>query len=130
MQREDFMGALAPLGRFFFSAIFILSGFAHLTNAQAMIGYAKSAGLPLPALGVYASGVLLVVGGLCVLLDDFWNFTGMEAQVQRSQFLKNISLMGGALLVVLFGPGPYSVRARSRVLERSGWWRVKKATSG
>ncbi len=89
---------------------------------------------------MYAAGVLLVVGGLCVLLGvftriaaaglavfmvvaalifhDFWRFTGMEAEAQRIQFLKNISLMGGALLVVFFGPGPYSVRARSRVLER------------
>lgn len=134
------MGALAPIGRFFFSVVFILSGLSHFTSAQATVAYAKSAGLPLAAFGVYASGVVLVVGGLCVLLGvftriaaaalaaflvvaalifhDFWRFTGMEAEVQRAQFLKNISLMGGALLVVFFGPGPYSVRARSRVLER------------
>jgi putative oxidoreductase len=132
------MDVLAPLGRFFFAAMFLISGLGHFANGEAMIGYARGAGLPLATFGVYASGALLVVGGLCVLLGvftrvagaalalflvtaafvfhDFWTLSGQEAQTQRVHFLKNLSMMGGALLLVYFGPGPYSVRARSRVL--------------
>ncbi|MGZ3459407.1 MAG: DoxX family protein, partial [Archangium sp.] len=65
------MDALAPLGRLLFSAIFIFSGFNHLANSETMIGYARSAGLPLPALAIYGSGVVLLVGGVCILLGVF-----------------------------------------------------------
>lgn len=133
------MDALAPLGRLLFSAIFIFSGFSHLANAGMMIGYARSAGLPFPALAIYVSGVVLLVGGVCILLGvfariaavaiavflvlaaltvhRFWGLPPDQAAMQMVHFWKNISMTGGALLLVYFGPGPYSVRARSRVLE-------------
>jgi putative oxidoreductase len=133
------MGALAPLGRLLFSAIFISSGINHLTNGPAMIGYAQSAGLPFPALAIYGSGVVLLVGGVCILLGvfariasvaialflvaaaltihRFWGLPADQAAMQIPHFWKNLSMAGGALLLTYFGPGPYSVRARSRVLE-------------
>ncbi|WP_257451201.1 DoxX family protein [Archangium lipolyticum] len=133
------MDALAPIGRLLFSAIFIFSGFNHFTNAETMIGYARSAGLPLPALAIYGSGVVLVVGGVCILLGvfariaaaaiaaflvlaaltmhRFWGLPPEQAAMQMIHFWKNISMAGGALLLAYFGPGPYSVRARSRILE-------------
>ncbi|QRK10284.1 DoxX family protein [Archangium violaceum] len=132
------MDALAPLGRLLFSAIFIFSGFNHFANGEAMMGYARSAGLPFPALAIYGSGVVLLVGGVCILLGvfariaavaiavflvaaaltmhRFWGLPPQEAAMQMTHFWKNISMAGGALLLVHFGPGPYSIRARSRVL--------------
>jgi hypothetical protein len=64
--------------------------------------------------------------------------------MQMVHFWKNISMAGGALLLTYFGPGPYSVRARSTSRDappaagvRAQWAvavsvcrRVKKATSG
>jgi putative oxidoreductase len=133
------MDALAPLGRLLFSAIFISSGINHLTHGPAMIGYARSAGLPFPALAIYGAGVVLLVGGVCILLGvfariasvaialflvaaaltvhHFWGLPADQAQMQMVHFWKNISMAGGALLLTYFGPGPYSVRAHSRVLE-------------
>ena len=134
------MNALAPVGRLLFSAIFIFSGFNHFANAQTMIGFARSAGLPFPALAIYGSGAVLLVGGVCILLGvfariaavaiaaflvaaaltvhHFWGLPPEQAQMQMAHFWKNISMAGAALLLVYFGPGPYSVRARSRVLEQ------------
>lgn len=134
------MNVLAPLGRLLFSAIFIFNGFNHFANGQSMIGYARSAGLPFPALAIYGTGVVLLVGGVCILLGvfariasvaiaafliaaaltvhQFWGVPPQEAQMQMGHFWKNLSMAGAALLVTYFGPGPYSVRARSRVLER------------
>jgi putative oxidoreductase len=133
------MDALAPLGRLLFSAIFISSGFNHFANSQTMIGYAQSVGLPFPALAIYGSGVVLLVGGVCILLGvfariasvaiaaflvasaltvhHFWGLPPEQAQMQMIHFWKNLSMAGGALLLAYFGPGPYSVRAHSRVLE-------------
>lgn len=134
------MDILAPLGRVLFSALFIFSGINHLSNTEVMIGYARDAGLPFPALAIYGSGGVLLVGGVCVLLGvfariaavalavflvaaaltvhAFWGLPPEQAQQQMIQFWKNLSMAGGALLLTYFGPGPYSVRARSRVLER------------
>ena len=133
------MDVLAPLGRLLFSAIFIFSGFNHLAHSETMIGYARSAGLPLPALAIYGSGVVLLVGGVCILLGvfariaavaialfllaaaltvhHFWGLPPQQAAMQMVHFWKNVAMAGGALLLVYFGPGPYSVKARSRVLE-------------
>jgi putative oxidoreductase len=129
------MDVLAPIGRLLFSALFIFSGINHFSNAEAMIGYARGAGLPFPALAIYGSGVVLLVGGVCVLLGvfariaavalaaflvaaaltvhAFWGLPPEQAQQQMIHFWKNLSMAGGALLLAYFGPGPYSVRARS-----------------
>jgi putative oxidoreductase len=36
----------------------------------------------------------------------------MMVQVQQAMFLKNLSLLGGALLIAYFGAGPLSLDAR------------------
>lgn len=126
------MGLLAPLGRLLFSAIFIFSGLNHLMQYSSMVGYARGIGLPRPELAIIGSGILLLVGGLSVLLGlfarlgaallaiflvasafmvhHFWTFTNpMEAQLQMVNFMKNISLAGASLLIMYFGPGPFSL---------------------
>jgi putative oxidoreductase len=47
-------------------------------------------------------------------MHAFWKFEGGEAQAQIANFLRNLSLLGGALLVTHFGAGPYSVDNRRR----------------
>jgi putative oxidoreductase len=129
------MGILAPIGRLLFSAIFIFSGLNHLMQYSSMVGYARSIGLPRPELAIIGAGIAMLVGGLCVLLGlfarlgalllaiflvasafmvhHFWTFTNpMEAQQQMVNFMKNISMTGGALLIMYFGPGPFSLTRR------------------
>jgi putative oxidoreductase len=36
----------------------------------------------------------------------------MMAQMQMAMFMKNISMLGGALLISQFGTGPWSLDAR------------------
>lgn len=130
------MGVLAPLGRLLFSAIFIFSGLNHFMQYGAMVAYARSTPLPVsPELAVIGSGVVLVLGGFSVLLGlfarvgavllaafllsaayFFHRFWGVEdavqAQMQLTHFLKNVSMAGGALLLAYFGPGPFSLSRR------------------
>lgn len=129
------MGILAPIGRLLFSAIFIFSGLNHFMQYSSMVAYARGANLPWPELAILGSGVVLVVGGLCVLLGafarlgaalialfllasafmvhHFWDLADpVQAQQQMTHFMKNVSMAGGALLITYFGPGPFSLRRR------------------
>jgi putative oxidoreductase len=137
-RREDVMKALAPIGRLLFSAIFIFSGVNHFIHVNQMVGYVQSVGIPAPRLAILGSGALIVVCGLCVLLGvftrlcaallavflvataftihRFWGLADPQAAMeQMSQFMKNIAMTGGALILTYFGPGPFSLRARKGV---------------
>ena len=126
-------GAAIVLGRFFFALIFLMAGANHF-NKQT-IGYAASEGVPLAAIAVPLSGVLAIAGGLSVLLGyraklgawlivlflvpvslmmhKFWTVTDpMMAQIQMILFMKNVSMLGGAVLISHFGAGPFSLDAR------------------
>lgn len=126
-------GAVVVLGRFLFALIFLMAGANHF-NKQT-IGYAASQGVPLAAIVVPLSGVLAIAGGLSVLLGyraelgawlivlflvpvslmmhKFWTVTDpLMAQIQMVLFMKNVSMLGGALLITQFGAGPFSLDAR------------------
>ena len=127
-------GSLVTLaGRILFSAIFIMSGFLHFSQAE--IGYAAQAGVPMARLLVPASGLLALAGGLSILLGyrakiggwllvlflvpvtlmmhNFWAVKNpMMAQMQMAMFLKNVTIIGGALLISQFGTGALSLDAR------------------
>jgi putative oxidoreductase len=58
------------------------------------------------------SGALLLLVYLLpvtAVFHNFWALQGMQAQIEVINFLKNVAIMGGLLLIVAFGPGPYSV---------------------
>ena len=126
-------GAIVLLGRLFFAAIFLTAGPNHF--AKQTIGYAASQGVPLASIAVPVSGLLAIIGGLSILLGyrpkigawlivlflalvtpamhKFWTVTDpMMAQIQMIMFFKNISMLGGALLISQFGAGPWSLDAR------------------
>jgi putative oxidoreductase len=120
-------------GRVFFSLIFLLAGFGHFSHQE--IAYAAQQGVPLATIAVPFSGVLALLGGLTVLLGykakwgawlliiflvpvtlmlhNFWAVKDpMMAQMQMAMFMKNLSMLGGALLISQFGAGPLSLDAR------------------
>jgi putative oxidoreductase len=121
------------LGRLFFAAIFLTAGPNHF--AKQTIGYAASQGVPLASIAVPVSGLIALVGGLSILLGyrakigawlialflilvtpamhKFWTVADpMMAQVQMVMFFKNVSMLGGALLISQFGAGPWSLDSR------------------
>jgi putative oxidoreductase len=125
----------APLGRFCFSLIFILSSFGHFTRPY--INMAGAHGVPIPEVLVPLFGLIALVGGLSVLfgyrarlgalllvlflvpvtlaMHAFWSVGDATlAQMQQAMFMKNLSMLGGALLILYFGAGPYSMDSRSR----------------
>ena len=90
------------------------------------------------------AGVLAILGGLSIALGfrarwgawllvlflvpvtlwmhNFWTVTDpVMRQMQMANFLKNLSMLGGALMITYFGSGPLSIDAltmRRRRVER------------
>src|SRR5262249_15337138 len=112
-----------------------LGGLGHF--APPTIAFATSQGVPMAGLLVPLSGVLALLGGLSILvgyrvkvgaaliaaflipvtfkMHAFWAAPdAMAFQLQMAMFLKNLGLLGGALLVAHFGAGTVSLEARRR----------------
>jgi putative oxidoreductase len=122
------------LGRFLFALIFLLSGFNHFSKADdRLCGLAR---VPLASVAVPLSGILALAGALSILLGyrakigallialflvpvtlmmhQFWAVADPAlAQTQMILFMKNLSVLGAALLISQFGAGPLSLDARS-----------------
>lgn len=126
-------GFLVLLGRLFFALIFVVAGPRHFMSQT--IAYAASQGVPLASVLVPFSGLLAVLGGLSILvgyrariggwliaiflvgvtpaMHKFWGVSDpMAFQIQFIMFMKNVSMLGGALLIAHFGAGPWSLDAR------------------
>ena len=126
-------GALVLLGRLFFALIFLMAAPSLFTKGG--IAYAAAQGVPLASVGVPLAGVIAIVSGLSVLLGyrakigawlmvlflaavtpsmhKFWGVSDPTmAEVQMIMFMKNLSILGGALLITQFGAGPLSLDSR------------------
>ncbi len=126
-------GLAVLLGRFLFVAIFLVAGANHFSRQT--IAFAASQGVPLASVTVPLSGILALAGGLSILLGyrarlgawlialflvpvtlmmhKFWAIADpMMQQIQMVPFMKNIAILGGALLISQFGAGPLSLDAR------------------
>jgi putative oxidoreductase len=126
------------IGRILFSLIFLMSGLmGHLAMASQTAAYAASAGLPAPMALVVISGIIALLGALSIILGykakvgawliiiflvpvtftmhKFWTVTDpMQSQMAMSMFMKNMALIGAALMISYFGAGPISLDARTK----------------
>ena len=121
---------VVPIGRIFYSLIFIMSGINHFSAGT--IEYAAAQGVPMSSFLVPFSGVMAIIGGLSIFfgyfarfgalliflflvpvtlaMHNFWAVTDpMMHQMQMIQFMKNLALIGGALLIFFYGGGPKSM---------------------
>lgn len=113
------------LARILIALIFILSGVSKISGFQATVAYIASAGVPLAAIAAVAAivvelggGILLVLGyraqiaaflmaGFTVLaaliFHQFWAVPEADMQNQMIHFMKNLSIAGGLLMIVIHG---------------------------
>jgi putative oxidoreductase len=117
------------LGRVLYGGFFILGGINHFMHLGMMSGFVASKGLPAGKIAIIFSGLLIIIGGLCIVLGcrpeigvlcivvflvpvtfmmhAYWQETDpMQRINQRVNFQKNIALLGAALLL-LFIPRPW-----------------------
>jgi putative oxidoreductase len=135
-ERAGAGGAITALGRLSFAAIFLLAGLNHFSHQT--IAYAANAGVHFASIAVPLSGAIALLGGLSILLGyrarlgawliviflmpvtvmmhNFWTVNDpMMAQMQMAMFMKNLSMLGGALLITQLGTGPWSLDTRRGV---------------
>jgi putative oxidoreductase len=128
----DALKRFGPLaGRILIAIIFVFSGYAKLTGLDGTAGYIASKGLPaayalaLAAMIVELGGGLLLVAGwktrwvaaalllftavAALIFHNFWAVPPEQVQNQMIHFMKNVSMVGGLLYVVVYGSGPLSV---------------------
>jgi putative oxidoreductase len=126
-------GPIVLLGRLLFALIFLMSGPRHFLSQT--IAYAASQGVPMASIVVPISGAMAFLGGLSILLGyrakigawlivlflicvtpmmhKFWGIADpMTQQIQMIMFMKNLSMLGAALLITQLGSGPWSLDAR------------------
>lgn len=101
------------------------------TKIPAIPQLEQALGMDSPMIYAYASGVVELLGGIllivglftrtaavalviyCALIilyfHHFWDVDVAQFGPQRTQALKNLAIMGGLLMLALYGPGRYAV---------------------
>ncbi|HQZ45198.1 MAG TPA: DoxX family protein [Usitatibacteraceae bacterium] len=121
----------AALGRILLGLLFVISGFGKITGFAGTAGYMASQGMPMAEALLVGAIAVELVGGLMLVAGFkarwaalaiaaflvptsliFHNPIGPEGAAQMTQFLKNLSIMGGMLVVAAFGPGAWSIDRR------------------
>jgi putative oxidoreductase len=128
--------ALLLAGRLALGTIFVKSGLQKLTALGAFAATLGARGIPQSsvwaAIGAtveFVGGVLIVTGfktrcaSLMMILfvivatgisHRFWEFADAARRAQESQFFKNLSIIGGFLLLFVTGSGRFGVDALLR----------------
>jgi len=124
------------VGRVLIALIFVISGFGKIKGFDGTVGLIASKGLPLPQVAAVVAIIIELGGGLMLIagwkarwaaaamlvftalaalfFHNFWAMPPDQAQNQMIHFMKNISMMGGLLFVLVHGSGPISVDGGDR----------------
>jgi len=120
---------LPLLGRLLLGLIFVMSGANKITGFEATQQYMEAQGMPATAFFLTGAIVVEILGGLSVIVGYRGRLgaaalvlflipatlifhTDFSDQTQMIMFLKNLSIMGGLLLVTAYGTGPLSLSAQ------------------
>ncbi|MDP2960016.1 MAG: DoxX family protein [candidate division Zixibacteria bacterium] len=119
------------IARILLCLIFLKSGIGKIMDPAGTMLYMSAHGMPLTGLFLVGAIVFEIVGALSVLLGykARWGailliiflvpttlifHTKISDQLQMIMFLKNLTTIGGLLLVAYFGPGPISFDQKGR----------------
>jgi len=121
------------LGRVLFGLVLAFNGLNHFMQADQLAGYADAKGIPAAGFMVPFTGGLLLLGGLGVAagvaptlatgalivflvittptMHDFWSVPEDQQQSEMTNFLKNVGLLAGALVLFALSatPWPYAI---------------------
>ena len=130
-------GLVALAGRILLALIFVLAGYAKIWTTAATATSMANQGIPLSGILVYGVIVLELIGGLmlmfgfyarwmaaafffytltlALIFHPYWAATAADAPIERGFFFEHVSMMGGMLMIVALGAGPWSLdRLRRR----------------
>ncbi len=128
-------GLLPLVARILLSAEFVIAAYSKATGWSGQAAYMASHGMTMINPLLAAALVIEGVGSLCLLtgfearvaaavmfvylgivsvrLHDFWNIANPQAASgTQTQFFKNLGIMGGLLMIAVYGPGLWALRRR------------------
>ncbi|RKE38773.1 putative oxidoreductase [Paraburkholderia sp. BL23I1N1] len=131
---ENQKDAAVLVARILLMVLFITFGWSKLTGFSGTVAYMASSGAPIPELSAIIAVVMEFVVGIALLVGfytrplalllalytlataiighHYWNMTGAVQYDNLIHFYKNVSIMGGLLLLCVTGPGKYSIDRR------------------
>jgi putative oxidoreductase len=122
------------IARVLLALMFLLGGISKFTGLDGTAGYIASVGLPAPQLLAVGAGLVEVIGAVLlivgwqarwaalalaaftllasVLFHNYWAMPADQQMLQQLMFMKNLSVIGGLLVVFAFGAGTLSLDQR------------------
>ena len=122
---------VALVGRILMSWIFISSGFGKITDVAGFAAGLAKRGVPAPSFMGWLGAIVELGGGLLILLGvklrytailmilfvivatlishRYWDYPVDQLVAQKTNFWKNVTIIGGMLFMFLAGAGRYSV---------------------
>ncbi|QBF27126.1 DoxX family protein [Pseudomonas tructae] len=122
------------LARILLMILFVMSGWSKLTGFEGTVGYLASLGAPAPTVAAAVAvimeffvAILLILGfytrplaflfalfviGTALIGHPFWSMVEPAKAANTVQFFKNMSIVGGLLLLSVTGAGRFSVDGR------------------
>jgi putative oxidoreductase len=123
----------APAGRFFLAIIFFMSGLTKITQYEGTQGYMDAMGVPGGLLPLVIAAE--VIGGLAIILGWKTKFAAIALagfsilsavffhadfsnQAEMNNFMKNLAIAGGFLVLFAQGPGAFALDNRANKAEQ------------
>lgn len=125
---------LILIARILLMILFLIFGWGKLTGFSGTVGYFTQTQVPMPVVSAVIAVVMEFFVGIAIILGFFtrplaiilalytlgtalighpyWTLTGGAQLEAEINFYKNISIIGGLLLLYVTGPGRYSIDAR------------------
>lgn len=125
---------LALIGRIVLALLFITSGFSKIAGFEGTAGYIASKGLPMASVIAALTILVELGGGLAIafgfltrwaalalaifsvlaglIFHPYWAVPADQVMNMQINFWKNVSIAGGFLMLVAFGPGSFSIDAK------------------
>lgn len=120
------------IARILLVLLFVIFGWSKITNFGGTVAYMAQTGMPAPTLGAVIAIIIEFFVSIAVLLGvlirpfalllavytfatalighHYWTMTGAEHYENEINFFKNVSIMGGFLLLYVTGPGRYALQ--------------------
>lgn len=125
---------LSLVGRILLGLVFFMGGIGKLMGFAGAVQYATGAGMPMPQVGVAIGAAIEIIAPLMLLVGfktrwaalalivftlvanfvfhQFWAMEGAAKMNNQITFLKNLAMVGGLMMLMVAGPGRYSMDAR------------------
>jgi putative oxidoreductase len=127
-------GLLPLIARLLIVAEFCIAVNGKISDWSGQAGYMAAHGMHFVTPLLAAALAIELIGSLCLItgfaakpaaailfiylgivsfrLHDFWNMSGMAAGGNETHFFKNLGMMGGLLMIAVYGPGTWALGRR------------------